>query len=103
MIDEPVDLDEHRSSTGMIATNLRRHSLKKFEADQASLRQMQSELEIQLAVEPAETWPDAAKKAQYLIRLFAHTAEGRDARRRKLIDRALADLARLIEEKGDAS
>ena len=36
-------------------------------------------------------------KAQYLIRRYSETAEAQDARKQKLIQRALGDLARLIE------
>lgn len=97
MNDDPVDLDEHRTSAGKIATNIRRHSLHDFEADQEALRRRQEELEAQLLAEPAETWPEAAAKAQYLLRLYASTNEAQDARRQKLIERALGDLARLIE------
>ncbi len=97
MNDDPVDLDERRSREGRMATNIRRHSLKDFAADQEALRRRQEELEPQLLAEPAETWPEAAAKAQYLIRLFAGTAEAQDERRQKLVDRALGDLARLLE------
>lgn len=97
MNDDPVDLDSRRSMAGRMATNERRHSLKEFEAAQESLRRRQEELEAQLLAEPAETWPEAATKAQYLIRLYAQTSEGQDARRQKLIERTLGDLARLME------
>jgi len=80
-----------------MATSVRRHLLKEFEADQESLRRRQEELETQLLAEPAETWTDAAAKAQYLLRLYAQTPEGQDVRRQKLVDRALGDLARLME------
>lgn len=102
MQDDPVELDEHRSTAGKMAAEIRRRSVRDFEADQEALRRRQQELEVQLLAEPAETWADAAAKAQYLIRLYANTPEGRDARRQKLIERALGDLARLSErEKGD--
>lgn len=97
MTHDPVDLDGRRSAAGQIATDIRRHSLQEFEADQEALRLRQAELEAQLLAEPAESWPEAAAKAQYLIRRYAATAEAQDARRRKLIERALSDLARLIE------
>ena len=103
MNDDPVDLDERRSTAGRMATSIRRRSLKEFEADQESLRRRQEELETQLLAEPAETWPEAAVKAQYLIRLYAQTAEGQDARRQKLIQRALGDLARLLDRDNDHS
>lgn len=97
MDDDPIELDDRRSAAGRMATSARRHSLKDFEAAQESLRRRQEELEAQLLAEPAETWPEAATKAQYLIRLYAQTTEGQDARRQKLIDRALGDLARLMD------
>ena len=46
---------------------------------------------------PAETWPEAAAEAQYLIQLFAATSEAQDPRRKKLIARALDDLTRLCD------
>lgn len=97
MTDDPVELDERRSAAGKIATEIRRHSLQEFEADQEALRLRQAELEAQLLAEPSHTWPEAAAKAQYLIRRYAETAEAQDARRQKLIERALSDLARLVE------
>ena len=97
MTDDPVDLDGRRSAAGQIATDIRRHALQQFEADRQALRRRQEELEAQLLAEPAESWVEAAAKAQYLIRLYATTADAQDARRKKLIERALADLARLID------
>jgi hypothetical protein len=97
MTDEPVELDGRRSAAGKIATDIRRHALQEFEADRQALRRRQEELEAQLLAEPAENWPEAAAKAQYLIRLYAATADGQDARRKQLIQRALGDLARLID------
>jgi hypothetical protein len=103
MTDKPVDLDQHRGAAGKMASEMRRHCLKEFEADQAALRRRQEELETQLLAQPSETWPEAAAKAQYLIRRYAATAEAQDGRRKQLIDRALGDLARLIEnERGEA-
>ena len=97
MTDDPVDLDGRRSTAGRIATDIRRHALQEFEADREALRRRQEELEAQLLAEPAESWVEAAAKAQYLIRLYATTADAQDARRKKLIERALGDLARLID------
>lgn len=98
MPDDPVDLDARRSTESKMAADIRRHSLRDFEADQAALRLRQAELEAQLLAEPAADWHEAAAKAQYLIRRYAETPEAQDARRQKLIRRALADLARLIED-----
>lgn len=98
MTDDPVNLDTRRSAESRMATDIRRHSLRDFEADQRALRLRQEELEVQLLAEPAANWREAALKAQYLIRRYSETAEARDARRQELIERALGDLARLIEE-----
>ncbi len=98
MTDDLVNLDARRSAESKMATDIRRHSLKDFEADQEALRLRQEELEVQLLAEPAETWHEVAVKAQYLIRRYAETSEAQDARRKKLIQRALGDLARLLED-----
>jgi hypothetical protein len=83
MTDDPVSLDGRRSAAGRIATDIRRHALQDFEADRQALRRRQEELEAQLLASPAEGWSEAAVKAQYLIRLYAATVEGQDARRAK--------------------
>ena len=100
MTDDTINLDQHRGTAAKMATEMRRHSLKEFEADQEALRQRQEELEAQLLAQPAETWAEAAAKAQYLIRRYASTAEAQDARRKQLIERALGDLARLVAREG---
>lgn len=97
MDDDPVDLDDRRSIEGRMATNMRRHSLKEDLDEQLIQRRRQEELEVQLLAEPADTWPAAALKAQYLIRLYAQTNEASDARHQKLIERVLGDFARLLE------
>lgn len=98
MSDDPVSLDARRSSEGQMATDFRRHALREFEADQETLRKRQDELEAQLLTDPAVNWQEAAVKAQYLIRRYSETGEAQDARKQKLIKRALGDLARLIED-----
>jgi len=97
MTDEPVDLDEHRGMAAQKATELRRQSLYDFHADQEALRLRQEELEKLLLAAPAENWPEAAAKAQYLIQLFAATPEAQDPRRKELIAHALDDLNRLCD------
>lgn len=97
MADEPVELDEHRGMAAQKATEIRRQHLHDFQADQAALRRRQEQLEQLLLAAPAETWPEAAAKAQYLIQLFAATAEAQDPRRKELIAHALDDLTRLCE------
>ena len=80
MTDDPVELDTRRSNEGMMETEIRRHTLKDFEADQAALRSRQEDLEAQLEAEPARTWAEAAAKAQYLIRRYAETPEAQGGR-----------------------
>lgn len=97
MTDDTVDLDDHRGMAAQKATESRRRHLLEFQADQAALRRRQEELENLLLAAPAETWPEAAAKAQYLIQLYAATPEARDPRRKKLIAHALDDLTRLCD------
>ena len=97
MTDDPIDLDVHRSMAAMKATENRRQRLHEFKAEQAALRCRQEKLEELLLDAPAETWPEAAAKAQYLIELFAETAEAQEPRRKELIARVLGDLSRLCD------
>ena len=85
------------------ATEMRRRRLREFQADQAALRRRQEELEELLLAAPAETWPEAAAKAIYLIELFADTREAQDPRRMELIAFALEDLTRLCDQAKEPS
>lgn len=98
MNDDPVELDGRRTAAGQAGVEHRRHALKKFHADQEALRRRQEELEAQLLAEPSANWAEAVVKADYLIRLYAASLEGADLRRKELVDRALEDIARLMEE-----
>jgi len=95
MTDEPVDLDEHRGMAAQKATEIRREHFHQFQEDQADLRRRQEELEKHLLAAPAETWSQAAVKAEYLIQLFADTLEAQDPRRKELIAHVMEDLSRL--------
>lgn len=103
MTDEPVDLDEHRGMAAQKATEIRRERFHQFQEDQATLRRRQEELEQHLLAAPAESWPAAAVKAEYLIQLFAETLEAQDPRRKELIAHTLEDIARLCaSEEGNS-
>jgi hypothetical protein len=103
MTNDPVDLDRHRGMAAQQATEIRRQSIEEFQADQEALRRRQEELEAFLVAAPAETWQEAAAKAQYLIRLYAATPEAQDERRKELIAHALGDLSRLCDREKDRS
>ena len=96
MTDLPVDLDEHRGMAARKETETRR-LLHEVQVDQAALRIRQEEIETVMVAAAAMTWPEAAAKARYLIRLYAATPDAQDTRRQKLIAGVLADLARLAE------
>jgi hypothetical protein len=78
------------------ATDIRR-LLAEVEANETALRQRQAELEAQLVAVPADTWPEAAEKARYLLNLFASTPIAQDPRRQKLIANVLDDFMRLSQ------
>jgi hypothetical protein len=96
MTPKPVELDDHRGMAAQRSTEIRRR-LQEVEADQAALRRRQQEFEHNAVAAPSTTWPEAAAKARYLIRLFAATPEAQDPRRQKLIARVLGDLEKLSE------
>jgi hypothetical protein len=90
----PVVLDEHRGMAAQKATDARRHQ-SDVETDQEVLRNNRAALEKSLFAGPAESWPQAADKATYLLRLFGETAEGQDPRHKQLIEDVCADFRRL--------
>jgi hypothetical protein len=96
MMNEPVNLDEHRGMAAQRDTEVRR-DLYQVQADQTSLRNRQEELENFLEAAPAATRAEATACARYLLQLFAATPEAQDPRRQRLIARALDDLARFAE------
>jgi hypothetical protein len=97
----PVQLDEHRGMAAQVETEARRHS-SAVEADQQALRQARAEMERFLFAGPAKSWPQAAEKAKYLLRLFAATAEAQDPRQRQLIEAVLEDFRQLDRSKHSA-
>jgi hypothetical protein len=101
MNDRPVDLDEHRGMAGKKATRDRREQLTRFQDDQAAVLVRQNEMENFLLAQSAETWPEAAAKARYLIQLFADTPEAQDPRRKLIITTTLEDLERLCAHSKD--
>ena len=102
MSDDPVRLDDHRSNSGRISANMRRIRLTEIDDQYWSLLRSHEELEAQLLADPAKTWPEAAAKAQFLIRRFANTADAEGALVQVVIERALGDLARLTERSNAA-
>lgn len=97
MSDDPIPLDEHRGMAAQKATEIRRR-LAEVEANQLALQSRAEELEKCLAAAPALSWPEAAEKARYLLKLFAATAIAQDPRRQQLIQRVLDDFKDLSEE-----
>jgi len=103
MTDDPVDLDERRGMAAQKATEIRRERFHQFQEDLATLRHRQEGLEKHFLAAPAETWPEAAVKAEYLIKLLAETQDAQDPRRKELIAHTVEDLTRLCErEKGNS-
>ncbi|WP_230533630.1 hypothetical protein [Microvirga roseola] len=97
MANHPTNLDAHRGIAAQKATDLRRLR-SEVEADHAALRARQAELEDLLAAAPANGWPEAVEKARYLLGFLAQSLDAGDLRRRKLIDRVLADFEHLLEK-----
>jgi hypothetical protein len=97
MTDKTIDLDQHRGMAAQKATDLRR-LLAEVEANEVALRERQAELETHLLAAPAASWPEAAEKARYLLKIFAETPAAQDPRRQKLIAAALEDFARLSRD-----
>lgn len=90
----PIDLDRQRGMVAQKATDLRR-LLAAVRSNQEELKAHQADLEAQLLAAPAESWPEAAGKARYLLEILADSPAGMDPRRQRLIKAVLADFAKL--------
>jgi hypothetical protein len=95
--DPAVVLDEHRGLKARQDADVRRRR-SEVRADQDALRENQAALEKHLFAAPATTWPQAAEKACYLLRLFAATGEAQDPRYKQLIEDVMQDLQRLAAD-----
>ena len=97
-MDKPVDIDKHRDAEAQKATEARRQRLEDIQNDPDNQHNREQELEKLLLADPAETWPEAAARARFLIKLFAETAEAQEARYTELIAYALDDLSRMCRK-----
>jgi hypothetical protein len=94
MSDKPIDLDGRRGTVSQHATDLRRLTAE-VEADREALQQRQEALERHFVTLPAQSWPEAAAKARYLLGLLDQ-ASG-DGRVKSLIRAVLLDFERLSQ------
>jgi hypothetical protein len=97
MTDEPLDLDRHRGISERKAVDLRR-AMAETENHARELRERQAVLEQHLLANAADSWPEAAAKARYLLNIYAASLSEQDTRHRELITAVLADFARLSGE-----
>jgi hypothetical protein len=95
--DDPVALDSRRGMTAQKATDIRRLSAE-VQANEEDLQTRQADLEEQLLVAPASSWPEAARKARYLLEILGASTAGLDPRRQKLIAAVLEDFERLSQK-----
>jgi hypothetical protein len=97
MSDEPLDLDKHRGMAAQKATDIRR-ALAEVENNATQLRERQSVLENQLLAVQAESWPEAAAKARYVLNLYVAGLAPGDAHHRDLVAAIFADFNRLSDK-----
>lgn len=97
MTEVPVDLDKHRGMAEQKATEMRR-VLADVEANAATLRERQNDLEQQMLASPATCWPDAAAKARYVLNLYLATLSPQDTQHRNLVAAVLIDFHRLSDQ-----
>jgi hypothetical protein len=97
LADDTIDLDSRRRMAAQKATGMRRQ-FAAVDADHASLRARQEELEHLLLAAPATGWVEAVAKARYLLILLAQTPAAEDLRRARLIADVFADFERLLAE-----
>jgi len=96
MVDHPTSLDAHRGMAAQKATELRRLR-SEVEADQAALRARQGGTRRSTRGRSGCELARGGEKARYLLGLFAQSSAAIDPRRRKLIDRVMADFDHLLD------
>jgi hypothetical protein len=97
MSNEPLNLDSQRGMAAQKATDIRR-VLAEVETHARELRERQAEIEQHLLSFPAASWPEAAAKARYVLKLYAAGLPLEDTRHRDLVAAILEDFARLTEQ-----
>jgi hypothetical protein len=97
MADEPLDLDSHRGIAAQKATDIR-SALAEVETHARELRERRAAVEDHLLSAPAATWPEAAAKARYVLKLYAAALPPEDTRHHDLVAAILEDFARLTEQ-----
>jgi hypothetical protein len=97
MNSEPTDLDKHRGMAARKAVSIRR-VLAEVEKNARELRDRQATLEHQLLSTPADSWPEAAAKARYILNLYAASLAPDDTRHRDLVAAVFEDFARLSND-----
>ena len=97
MNSEPTDLDKHRGMAARKAVSIRR-VLAEVEKNARELRDRQAVLENQLLAIPADSWPEAAAKARYILNLYAASLAPDDTRHRDLVTAVFEDFARLSQD-----
>lgn len=97
MSDDPVELDSRRGMAAQKATGLRRF-LADAESHASSLRDQKLQIETQLLDVSAASWPEAAAKARYVLKLYETTLGTQDSHHRDLIASVLKDFAKLDGE-----
>jgi hypothetical protein len=97
MADEPFDLDSHRGMAAQKETDIRR-ALAEVENHARELRERRTKIEDHLLAFPAASWPEAAAKAGYVLKLYAAGLPPEDTRHRALVAAILGDFARLTEQ-----
>jgi hypothetical protein len=96
MADEPLDLDSHRGMAAQKATDIRR-ALAEVETHARELRERRAAVEDHLLSAPAASWPEAAAKARYVLKLYAEGLRPDDIMHRDLVAAILEDFARFTE------
>ena len=100
MSDKPVHLDTHRSLEDQSAVAFRRYVSQACSVDNLPLALTRdAALYPQFLAVPANTWPEMACKTRFLLDRYAETFDAQDMRLKKLIRRALCDIARLTRRK----
>lgn len=95
MTGDPIDLDGHRTVSGRQDSERRRRPANGAPAIDPQALSPAQDVQDQMHLEPARTWPEVMQKWRFLLERYAATSDAADETIQKLVRRALGDMERL--------
>lgn len=97
MRETPAPATRNRDPDSLIAKGFRQDVQRVFRPGWLPGAIPDPEMRAQFLARPAGSWAEFGSRVGFLFERFGRTPEGQDRRMQRLIQRALSDLARLVQ------